>query len=375
MRTDKVKVLYIHNIPQISGGERSLLNLWENLDRGQFEPLLMVPQEGELSRAAQQMGVSVVFLEIPQLHPKNIVLLLQTASHLLHFLRSNHIHIIHSYAPRNNILSALVAKCAGASVIWHERNLIYGDEKDRSKQFFVLPVRIICNSKATAQRFEQIKDHSSKVRVVLNGVNLEKFKPLQDAQLKTKLGLDGMKVAGMVSNLNQRKGLASLIEAMPLVVAKVSSAKFLIVGGEFPDEGGQRLKELQGLAENLGVQKHIVFTGFQDDVRPFLNILDVLVHVTIKEACSRAIIEAMACGKPVIAINDGGNPELVDDGKTGILVRPNDREALATAIIVLLSDEGKRAAMGQEGRRRAEQLFDVKRNAKETQAIYLECQA
>jgi len=372
----KKRILYLHNTSQISGGERSLLNLWENLDRKQFEPFLMVPQEGPLSRAAKAMGVGVFFLEVPGLSPKNVFKHFWTAGRLHRILRLNRINIIHSYAPRNNVLSAIVGKFLKVPVIWHERNLLYQNEPDRSKQFFFLADYIICNSRAVAKRFEQEKNFSRKVRVVLNGVDLEKFKPsTQDKQLKLKLGLEGMKVAGMVTNLNKRKRVEFLIEAIPLVVKKVSNVKFLIVGGEFPLEDGRRLKELQGLAERLGIQKHVVFTGFQDDVRPFLNILDLFVHVTVKEACSRAILEAMACAKPVIAINDGGNPEIVDDPKTGILIGGQDREKFAEKIIELLLDEGKCIMMGQEGRSRAEQLFDVKRNAQETQAIYLECQA
>jgi len=371
-----LRILYLHDIAQISGGERSLLNLWDNLDRRQFELFLMVPQEGQLSSAAKAMSVNVSFLEVPQFHPKNIIGLITTAVKLWSFLRSNHINIIHSHAPRNNILSALVAKLLGIPVIWHERNLLYQNEPDRSKQFFFLADRIICNSRAVAKRFEGEKDFSRKVRVVLNGVDLEKFKPLKaDERLKTKFALDGIKVAGMVTNLNKRKRVEFLIETIPLVVKKISNVKFLIVGGEFPAQGGQRLKELQTLVESLGIQKHVIFTDFQDDVRPFLNILDLFVHVTVKEACSRAILEAMACSKAVIAINDGGNPEIVVDEKTGHLIDPEDHEKFAEKIVELLLDDHKRAMMGQEGRKRVEQSFDVKRNAVETQNIYLECQA
>jgi len=371
-----MRILFLHNMAQISGGEQSLLNLWENLDRQRFEPLLMVPQEGPLSRKAQALGVSVSFFEAPQLHPKNILKILQAAIRLNTFLHSHQIKIIHSYSPRNNILSALVAKLSGTPVIWHERNLIYEDELDRSRQFFFLADRVICNSKAVAKRFEGLKDFDGKVRVVLNGVDLKEFKPLkEDRQLKIKLGVDGMMIAGMITNLNKRKRVEFLIETIPLVIKKISNVKFLIVGGEFPDEGGSRLKELQILAQDLGVQNHLIFTDFQDDVCPFLNILDLFVHVTVKEACSRAILEAMACTKPVIAINDGGNPELVDEGKTGFLIAPNSSQVLAEKIIELLLDEQRRKTMGQEGRAVVEKFFDVKRNAKETQAIYLECQA
>jgi len=371
-----MRILYLHNFSQISGGERSLLNLWENLDRRQFEPFLMVPQEGPLSRAAQAMGIDVSFLEVPGLHPKNILRLFSCAMQLQSFLRSRQIQVIHSCSPRNNICSALTAKLFKIPVIWHERNLIYENETDVSRKFMFLASKIICNSKAVARRFEGRNNFDKKVNVVLNGVDLEKFKILQDDRgLKAKLRSDGKKMVGMVTNLSKRKRAQFLIQTVPLVIARMKDVKFLIIGGEFPDEGGRRLKELQKLARDLNVQDHVVFTDFQDDVRPYLNILDVFVHVTLKEACSRAILEAMACSKPVIAINDGGNPELVEDGKTGFLIGPEDPKELTEKIMELLLDDQKRAAMGREARARVEKYFDVKRNAAETQGIYLECQA
>ncbi|MBF0571566.1 MAG: glycosyltransferase family 4 protein [Candidatus Omnitrophica bacterium] len=374
MPESRINILYLHNITQISGGERSLLNLWKNLDRQQFEPFLIIPREGQLSHAAYGLGVNVSFLDIPPMHPKNILKLLGTARQLYRFLRLNRINIIHSYSPRNNILSALVAKLSGLPVIWHERNLIYQDEPDRSRQFFFLPKRIICNSTAVAKRFEHKEKFSRKVKVVPNGVDLEKFKILkEDRSLKIRFGLDGMKVVGMVTNLNKRKRVEFLLETIPFVIKKISNVKFLIVGGEFPSEDGCRLKELQSLVEHLGIQKYVIFTDFQDDVLPFLNMLDLFVHVTLKEACSRAILEAMASSKAVVAINDGGNPELVDHLKTGILIDPENREEFSEKIIELLLDDQKRMVMGQQGRKKAEELFDVKRNTRETQQVYLEC--
>jgi glycosyltransferase involved in cell wall biosynthesis len=374
MSHPKIKILYLHNISQISGGERSLLNLWENLDRNRFEPILIVPDEGELSKAAKRMGIGVAFLEVPQLSPLNMIPIFKAASGLSNFIRLQRINVIHSYSPRNNILSAMVGKLSNVPVIWHERNLIYGNEVDRSKQFFALADRIICNSKAVAKRFNGIND-TSKVRVIINGVNIGQFRPQEQGELKHKLKLDGFKIVGMVANLNKRKRVSFLIEIAALVIKQYTDVRFLIVGGEFPSEGGRQLKDLQDQAERLGVKDHVLFTGFQDNVGPYLNVMDVFVHVTEKEACSRAILEAMACAKPVLAVNEGGNSELIDDNKTGLLIDALDKERFAKEIIALLNDPSKCLTMGQEGRQRVINLFDVKTNAEATQNVYLEFHA
>ena len=226
--------------------------------------------------------------------------------------------------------------------------------------------RIICNSKAVAQRFEENGRIPEKVKVILNGVDLNYFVPSLTPRNFSE------KVVGFITNLNTRKRVEYFLEAAALIYKEYPNVKFLLVGGEFPNAGGARLAELKEMAKNLGLEEKIIFTGFQTDVRPYLYAFDVFVHVTIKEACSRAILEAMAAGKPVVAVNDGGNPELIEEGKTGILVGVNDMKALVNSVLGLLKNDTLRVEMARYSRVRAEQLFDVKRNARETQSIYLE---
>ena len=128
----KIRILYLHNSSEISGGERSLLNLWKNLDCDRFELFLILPEKGPLSQEAQKLVLRVSFLKIPKLHIVNGLPLLKVGFQLGWYLVQNNIQIIHSYSPRNNVLSAIVGRFLGVKVIWHERNLIYGDEKDIS---------------------------------------------------------------------------------------------------------------------------------------------------------------------------------------------------------------------------------------------------
>ncbi|MDH4258411.1 MAG: glycosyltransferase, partial [Candidatus Aminicenantes bacterium] len=115
-------------------------------------------------------------------------------------------------------------------------------------------------------------------------------------------------------------------------------------------------------------------TGYREDIPQIMSCLDIAVLPSTShlEGLSRVIIEAMASGKPVIATDAGGNPEAVEDGKTGILVPPGEPDRLARAILELARDANKRKRMGEAGRKRAEQLFSIEMNVTRIEKIYEE---
>jgi glycosyltransferase involved in cell wall biosynthesis len=364
-------VLYLHNTANISGGEQSLMNLWRNMDRRIYVSHLIIPNDGLLSEEARRVDVEIGLCDIPQLRPKNALKILRAFLVLAVYCKKKGIRIIHSYTPRNNILAALLGKIEWIPVVWHERNLIFGDEIDISRRFYFLPDKIICNSQAIAERFRRGGGIPSKVQVILNGVDLKKFSignaiPL----IQKKYNPDEKKVVGLISNLGKRKMPEYLLEACPQILKKYPNTLFLFVGGEFGDEDKGRKKELEENARNLGVVDRVIFTGFLPNVSDIIQVFDVGVAVTEKEACSRAILEMMACGKPVVAFKTGGNPELIKDGVTGTLVNFGDIKGFATAVSNFLKNDEKRKMMGMQARQRAEKYFDVKINARKTQTIY-----
>ncbi|NQT04142.1 MAG: glycosyltransferase family 4 protein, partial [Planctomycetes bacterium] len=307
LKVNPLRILYLHNMVNISGGEQSLVNLWNSLDKNRYVPFLMVPKDGLFVKAARKIGVKVSLCDVPQLRPKNVLKILNALIRLAAYCRQKRIRVIHSYTPRNNILAAVVGKIMGIPVVWHERNLIFGDEIDISRRFYFLADKIICNSQAIAERFRNKNGIPSKVEVVLNGVDLETFRPQKaDPAILREYDLSRRKVVGLVSNLGKRKMPEYLLEASPYILERYPDTAFFIVGGEFGEEDKGRKRELEENARNLGVGGRVIFTGFVSDVSHIIQVFDVGVAVTEKEACSRAILEMMACGKPVVAFNTGG---------------------------------------------------------------------
>jgi len=172
--------------------------------------------------------------------------------------------------------------------------------------------------------------------------------------LKQTLGLSGGPVVGSVGRLSRVKGYHDLVAAFPAVLSRHPQAHLLIVG-----DGGER-EELESLAARCGISENTVFTGFQSDVAPYFSLLDIFVlPSTWQEPFGLVLIEAMAAYLPVVATSVGGVPEIVLDGETGLLVKPNRPDELAAAVNTLLDDSHRAAYMGRAGRGRAENLFNI----------------
>jgi len=365
-----IGVLYLHNKAQVSGGERGLLALWENLDRSRFRPFLAVPEEGLLAEKARALGVGVSVIPVPAFRPWHVVGLWRAGQALARLVRENGICVIHSYTPRNNLLSALVGKRAGAAVVWHERNLTYGREWDVSAMLASLPDAVICNSAAISRRFVKKGAIPAKVRVIYNGIDTDYFRPQDADEAKRRQGLAENRVVGLVSNLNLRKNVGFFLDVAAIVHARIPKAFFVIVGGDFGSAAPAR-SGLEEQARRLGLTDCVIFSGFQDDIRPCLSAFDVYCSVTEREACSRALLEAMAMGKPCVALRDGGNPELISDGETGSLVPVGDENAFADAVTHLLRDAQLREGYGRKGRERVCAAFDVRQNALSMGELYV----
>ena len=141
----------------------------------------------------------------------------------------------------------------------------------------------------------------------------------------------GSQIVGVVARLEPEKGHPTLLEAWPVVLRAVPDAYLLIVGE------GSRRDALEAQARELRIAHRVVFTGRRDDVPAVTAALDVAVLPSYREAQGLTILEAMALSRPVVASNVGGIPEMIEDGVTGLLVPPHDADALAAAIVRLLT--------------------------------------
>jgi glycosyltransferase involved in cell wall biosynthesis len=196
-----------------------------------------------------------------------------------------------------------------------------------------------------------------RLKVLHSGIDMSRIPDQddgRDARRRFGIPADAL-VLGTVANLFARKGYDVMLRALPTIVASTPKVRYLIVGsGDAPYE-----KHLRALVENLGLERHVHFAGFQASVYPCLAAMDIYVHPALMEGFGIAVLEAMAMRKPVVATTAGGLPEVAQDGETGILVPPGDPDALAQAVIRLLRDPVHRRKLGEAGRDRVAVLFTV----------------
>ena len=174
----------------------------------------------------------------------------------------------------------------------------------------------------------------------------------------------GSPIVGNVAALVPHKGQRHLVEAAALVVREVPDARFVIAGE------GELRPTLEHLIKHLNLEKHVILAGFRPDVLSMHKAFDIFVMSSITEGLGTSLLDAMACGRPIVATTAGGMPEVVQDGKTGILVPPRDDRALADGIIRLLKDPALRERMGTAGLALAEARFSAERMVADTLRVY-----
>lgn len=206
-----------------------------------------------------------------------------------------------------------------------------------------------------------------RISVVHNGVEVEGTGAGPEAaeSIRRELRLPGdAPLVVTVSVLRRGKGLDVLLESVPAVLAEHPGARFAVVG-DGPDR--RRLEE-RAAAARLG--EAVVWAGFRRDVPAFLAAADLLVLPSRDDAFPTVLLEALAAGVPVVASRAGGVPEIVEDGRTGLLVPPGEAGALARAVSALLADPAARRALGRAGRRRAEERFSIGTWLARLEAVY-----
>lgn len=226
--------------------------------------------------------------------------------------------------------------------------------------------RVICVSEAQRQFY---LTHTSlgphRLVTIYNGIALDRFsrQPSTRQEMRRSLGIpDGAPVITTVALLRPEKGHDELLAALPVVLERVPSARFLMVGG------GRREQELRAAAAPYGAA--VQFLGMRDDVPALMSASDVLVLPSYTEALPTVLLEGMSNGLPVVATRVGGIPEIVQEGETGILVPPRDAAALASAILRLAQSPGEAQAMGERGRARVESVFDARLHAQKVADLY-----
>jgi glycosyltransferase involved in cell wall biosynthesis len=381
-----VNVLYVNHTAVISGGERSLLELLAGLPDG-VHAAAAIPH-GELERALAELAVpssaitgTAGSLRLHPLHtPRALAELSAAAWQLRRAARRHRAEVVHANSIRAGIILAL-ARLRGVARVVHVRDCLPPSPMTRASTRLVAASAdvVVANSQYTADWLHASAPGAS-VRVVHNGVDLARFDPgrIDRQAARAALGAAGESalLLGVVAQLSPWKGQATAIEALGLLRSEGVNAHLLLIGSpKFRDRATRFGNEayVQGLRELVGalrLEDRVSWLGEREDVPELIGALDVLLAPSLQEPFGRTLIEAMALGVPVIATDVGGPPEIVRDGREGLLVPPARASAWAAAIGTLARDPQLRAHMGAAGRRRVEESFTLARHAAAMLDVY-----
>ncbi len=370
MNKERARILYVHHRGEMGGAERSLLSLFSVLNPTQFEVAFAGPKGGRFTEAMAEEGMSHFPFQFSGL--RHVTLLFKNVFLLSKLVRKHRIALIHSNGPQTNLPCGLVGKFTGVPIVWHARNLLQPGVTDWDRVFSSLTNHIICNSQAIRNRFENKRVYHTHTSVVLNAVDQARISSevSSKAAARTKEALPvGGWIIGAFDRLDPVKDHVTILRAFKEVHRVNPSAHLLVVGEAF-DAHSQIGRQLVDLATELDLGRFVHFLGFRRDVFSLMSACDAVVHASKLEGCSRVLCEAQSVGRPVVASDGGGNPELVEDGKTGFLFPVGDHLALAKQVLRILADPDLMNSLSSAAKSKAMRDFTLERYGRETERVY-----
>ncbi|MBN1869504.1 MAG: glycosyltransferase [Candidatus Omnitrophica bacterium] len=372
VREEKIKVVFLTDcLADLAGGaERQIFELAKRLNKEKFS--ITIASLESVGKASPELirSISCRLETFPVKRIYGFSGLLE-GFRFVRFLKKMRIEILMTYHFSSDIWGTVMAKMAGVPVIIsNRRDMGFWRKKRHILAYKIINryvTRIIVNAKAikTLILREECLD-GRKVTVVHNGIDLlESDVKFSVTEFRNELGIKkNDTLIAHVANIKPVKGHEYLLKAFADIAARHSNVKLILIGEDKLDG------KMQDFAEQLGIKGNVLFLGRREDARFLLRAADICVLPSLSEGMSNAIMEYMEAGKPVIATNVGGNPELIEDGVNGFLVEKGDIEGLKYALLALLEDKEKSAAMGKKGQERILGEFSTEKMLKDYENIF-----
>jgi glycosyltransferase involved in cell wall biosynthesis len=362
----------------IGGSHFSALGLIQNLDRSKFFPLVVLHQpDGPVADMFRREGVEFeiapVLNRLDRAGRRNaftVVKVVRTLPAIVKFLTARKVSIVHTNDGRTHVVWGIAARLAGLKHLWHHR----GDASSFGLNWIApwLSNRVVAVSKFASPR-PGILSASRKSVVVHSPFDVGKLLGIDRANARSMVQDEiGCAVEttliGYVGTLVDRKRPLVFVEALAALKRIAPETKF---AGLFLGSALDKLDDAAKLrAEELGISENIHLMGFRFPGEPWIAGLDVLLVTAVNEPLGRTLVEAMLLGTPVIAADSGGSPEAIEDGVTGILVKPDAPDEFAKACLRLIQDPSYDKQITETARSSARSLFSIERHVSAITKVY-----
>jgi glycosyltransferase involved in cell wall biosynthesis len=369
----KIKILEMIDQPFLGGGQINLLSLAKSLDRDRFEISVCSRGKGPLVDALDEARVPHFPVAFSKRVHKGIV------NEIVALLDSFHFDILHTHGGVAGLFGRWATRrCARTPKVVHTlhgihylhyRNFVlkylYIYLEKYLSRFTDAVIFVSDADRERGRRFHLIPE--DKIVLIKNGINFDVFdSEVSKKEGREKLGIDSsVPVVGSVARLHRQKGLPYLFQAAKKIKESMPETAVWIVGG------GSLKTKLQELGKRLDLEDTVHLLGERKDVAQLLSRFDVFVLPSLWEGLPYSLLEAAALAKPVVATDINGVREIVQNGKTGLLVPAKDPEQLAQAIVRLLQEREYAATLGQNLKDATQKEFSLSQMLKKTQDLYL----
>jgi glycosyltransferase involved in cell wall biosynthesis len=365
-----LRVLFINSIQMWGGAEVWLMDVMHGLTRRGHAVTLACRPGTILEENARGEGFDVVPLAMRS--DFDPVVVWKT----MQLMRARRIDVVSTNMDKELRFGGLAARLAGKVAVVPSREVDY-PLKNRLRYRFTyncLADHVLANSVSTKRSLLMKAPWLSpdRIEVIYKGVDPAPYQSDngEGRALRSELGIDpAAPVVGFVGQIIERKGIPDLVWSMPRVVERFPDVRFLLVGE------GQLTEFVLSKTRELGVSDHVVHAGFRKDIPAVMKAIDLLVLPSVVEGFGYVLVEAMAAGRPVVATNVSSIPEIVQHGKTGILVDVHQPDQLAEGMVAVLGSPGRGGDMGERGRRVMLEKFTLERMIDQLEGSFLAARA
>ncbi len=354
---DRFRICHVSMTLLTGGLERLLVEFGRHHDASRFDlRFVSLAELGPPAEELRRMRFSVESVNLPGRGK------LPALRSLRSLLQRDRVDIVHTHNTYAHFYGTVAASWAGVRHVINSQHGRGCGPRTKDKLLFRLAnlktSRVVGVSEdAAALCRGEDPWAASKTKVIWNGIDTSRFVYRGPAKAP---------VAISVARLSPEKDFPTLLKATAIVVRQVSDFKLMMIGN-----GAERAK-LEALSKSLGIEPNVEFLGERSDVPELLAQAGFFVSSSKSEGISLTILEAMAVGLPVVTTRVGGNPEIVLEGQTGYLVPDQNPEALATAMLQMLAQRDQWPAMGELGRKRVEQQFEIRTMIRQYEELYTE---
>ena len=365
------KILYITSTASKWGSEESLFLLVKNLPIERYVPYVMTTP-GPFQKKLENSNIANEIFTSYTLNKINIIKFTFLVLRLAFFIKTGGFSLVHSNDVHSSQYTILAARIAGVPSIAHVRSPGLAD------WLKPLNVNIIKSSSKVVAISTSVRDELqthglSKKKIVLihNAVDISNFHKLivRCDNKSEKIKRTKELTVGVIGRITPQKGHEFFIRSIPEILCSWPSARFVIVGDAYPTESDY-IQKLKQEVMRLELVNHVFFEGYKTEIPKIMNSLDVLVVPSLMEPFGRVAIEAMAAKTPVVASAVGGLTDIIRDGYNGLLVPPTNSNAIAGAVIRLLTDNQLYASIIKNGRSVIEKKYTVQIQIKKIEKLY-----